>query len=104
MIARVLAVVPFAVLALAASSGQCNTGSAHCCNSVKQASDKSMTDMLGLVGIVLEDVTGQIGVDCSPLDLLSSGGGQCNQHPVCCTDNQFNGFINLGCSPININA
>ncbi|EIW86203.1 fungal hydrophobin [Coniophora puteana RWD-64-598 SS2] len=94
----------FAALTLAAvvAADQCNTGSAQCCNSVKQADDESLTGIFGLLGIVVGEVTGQVGVDCSPIGALSSGGGQCNQHPVCCTNNTFKGLVNLGCSPINV--
>ncbi|EIW77400.1 fungal hydrophobin [Coniophora puteana RWD-64-598 SS2] len=108
MFTRVLVVLPLAVLAVATPArldirGQCNTGSASCCNSVQNASDVSSTfDLLGL-GAILEGLTGQVGLNCSPLDILGSGAGQCNQEPVCCTGNTFSGLINLGCSPINLN-
>ncbi|KAH7919096.1 hypothetical protein BV22DRAFT_1041221 [Leucogyrophana mollusca] len=44
-----------------------------------------------------------IGIACSPVTGGGTGAGcEVNQQPVCCTDNTFNGLINVGCSPINI--
>ncbi|KAH7905554.1 fungal hydrophobin-domain-containing protein [Hygrophoropsis aurantiaca] len=100
----------FALLAVATptnvarQSGECNTGSISCCNSVQAADSSAVTTILGLLGIVLGDVTGLVGLSCSPITAVGLGsGGTCNQEPVCCTDDEYNGLINLGCSPININ-
>ncbi|KAF9562985.1 fungal hydrophobin, partial [Agrocybe pediades] len=80
--------------------GDCNTGDISCCNTVMQVSKHEM--LLGLLGLVLPTVTGLIGLNCSPLNILGIGGNSCSAQPVCCTNNQFNGLINLGCTPINI--
>ncbi|KAJ3560049.1 hypothetical protein NP233_g384 [Leucocoprinus birnbaumii] len=83
--------------------GSCNTGPISCCNSVQQATPQTVNLLQGLLGIVLGPITGLIGLNCSPLDILGVGGNSCSSQPVCCTNNQFNGLINLGCTPININ-
>ncbi|EIW80221.1 fungal hydrophobin [Coniophora puteana RWD-64-598 SS2] len=101
-VASIIALATFALAAPAATTNQCNTGSAQCCNTVDSASSPQVATVLGLLGIVVGDITGQVGLQCSPLSVLSSGGGTCNQEPVCCTNNSFNGLVNLGCSPINV--
>ncbi|EGN94178.1 hypothetical protein SERLA73DRAFT_188774 [Serpula lacrymans var. lacrymans S7.3] len=97
----------FALLAVATpdtTTNQCNTGSISCCQSTKSASDAGVIDMLTAVGISLKGVVGDVGFQCSPITGVGAGGGSsCNQEPVCCTDNHFDGLINVGCSPININ-
>ncbi|KIJ28121.1 hypothetical protein M422DRAFT_270614 [Sphaerobolus stellatus SS14] len=97
-----------AVLAAAAPSpnggvSQCNTGSISCCNTVQSASSSAVTTLLGLLGIVLGDITGQVGLGCTPISVIGVGqGANCAQQPVCCTGNEFNGLINVGCTPISL--
>ncbi|THU77680.1 hydrophobin-domain-containing protein [Dendrothele bispora CBS 962.96] len=86
-----------------ASGGQCNTGSLQCCNSVQKASSSGVGLLLGLLGVVLGDVNVLVGVTCSPLSVIGVGGNSCTAQPVCCENNNFNGVIAIGCTPININ-
>jgi len=83
------------------SGGSCNTGSMHCCNSVKQANDSSTSVLLGLLGLVL-DPTVLVGMQCSPLSVVGLGGNSCTQQPVCCENNHYEGLIVIGCSPISL--
>ena len=55
-------------------AGQCNTGEAQCCNSVQAANTPSAAALLGLLGIVLQDVTALVGITCSPLSVIGVGG------------------------------
>ncbi|EGN97445.1 hypothetical protein SERLA73DRAFT_38819, partial [Serpula lacrymans var. lacrymans S7.3] len=48
---------------------QCNAGDVQCCNSV-QSSAGAVTSFLVLLGIVLGDVAGLIGLACSPISLI----------------------------------
>ncbi|KAF5327368.1 hypothetical protein D9619_004460 [Psilocybe cf. subviscida] len=84
-------------------SNQCNTGSIECCQSVQTAGSSSVASLLGLLGIVVSDVTALVGVTCSPITAVGVGGTSCSAQPVCCTNNSFNGVVALGCTPININ-
>ncbi|KAI0739587.1 hydrophobin [Daedaleopsis nitida] len=62
-----------------------------------------MSSIISSLGIKLEDALGLAGTSCSPVDVLSLGGGvECNQKPVCCSNNTYQGLINIGCVPINI--
>ncbi|KAI6127839.1 hydrophobin-3 precursor [Pisolithus croceorrhizus] len=108
MFSRVFAVASLAALALAGPlnvrDNQCNTGAIQCCQQVQQASTvQSALQEIGL-GSLLAGVTGQIGAQCSPITVIGTGGTQCNAQTVCCTGTQFNGLINIGCMPINVNA
>ncbi|KIJ45439.1 hypothetical protein M422DRAFT_251214 [Sphaerobolus stellatus SS14] len=80
---------------------QCDPGSAMCCNTTGATTSSSISSLLGLLGIVVGDITGLVGLGCTPISVIGvSSGADCAQQPVCCTDNQFNGLINLGCTPI----
>jgi len=82
-------------------SGQCSTGTQHCCNSVQKASHPSSAGLLGALGInVPSDVL--VGSNCSPLTGAGISGNSCSQQPVCCNDDHYNGLIVVGCTPINI--
>ncbi|KAF8510792.1 fungal hydrophobin-domain-containing protein [Gautieria morchelliformis] len=77
---------------------QCNTGGAQCCSTVGAANSlPGVAVILGLLGIVLQDASVVVGLSCVPIV-----GNVCTQQPVCCTDNDFNGLINIGCSPITL--
>ncbi|KAG1873002.1 hydrophobin [Suillus subalutaceus] len=84
-------------------SGQCNTGSIQCCDSVSQSGHgSSLDELLSLLKIDVP-VNTNCGQSCSPISVIGgSSGGNCNQQPVCCEDNSYNGLVNIGCSPINI--
>ncbi|KIJ63857.1 hypothetical protein HYDPIDRAFT_29205 [Hydnomerulius pinastri MD-312] len=108
MLTRTLLVVlPFVVLAfggpLIGRNPQCNTGSLQCCNSVQSADDEDTGKLLNLLAIPMSG-TGQVGMNCNPIPIGGAGSGaQCEQNPVCCSGtSHYNGFINMGCDPINI--
>ncbi|KAF8871126.1 fungal hydrophobin-domain-containing protein [Infundibulicybe gibba] len=82
---------------------QCNTGDIQCCNSVQAAGSSAVSGLLGLLGIVVQDVTALVGVTCSPITAIGIAGNQCSAQPVCCTNNSFNGLVAIGCTPINVN-
>ncbi|PCH38992.1 fungal hydrophobin [Wolfiporia cocos MD-104 SS10] len=85
------------------TAGQCNTGDAQCCQSTESASSAAGSQLLGLLGIVLEDADVLLGLDCSPLDVVGVGSGsECNAEPVCCTENGIGDLISIGCVPISL--
>ncbi|CAA7260205.1 unnamed protein product [Cyclocybe aegerita] len=83
--------------------GQCNTGPVQCCNSVQQASSSPIYQLLGLLGVVAGPIDALIGLTCNPISVIGIGGNSCTSQPVCCTNNNFNGVVALGCTPINVN-
>ncbi|EAU87424.1 CoH1 [Coprinopsis cinerea okayama7 len=109
---KFLSTVALATLAVAAPAptdptpippSQCNTGPIQCCNTVTQASNPVAGLLLGLLGIVLQDLNVLVGLTCSPISIIGLPGNSCNAQPVCCQNNNFNGLIAIGCTPININ-
>ncbi|TEB20983.1 fungal hydrophobin [Coprinellus micaceus] len=85
------------------AASQCNTGPVQCCNSVQSASSNPVQALLGLLGIAVGDVDLLVGLTCSPISIIGLPGNSCSAQPVCCTNNNFNGVVALGCSPINLN-
>ncbi|KAL1680618.1 fungal hydrophobin-domain-containing protein [Schizophyllum commune] len=81
----------------------CSSGPVQCCQSVQKSNSGGLLGViLKLLGIVLGEVT-DIGLHCTPINVLGGGGNQCSAQTVCCKDNSYSGHgINIGCSPINI--
>ncbi|KAL0948091.1 hypothetical protein HGRIS_010712 [Hohenbuehelia grisea] len=93
------------VAARQASGGQCNTGPVLCCNSVQNATAASVVstaNMLGAASLLgsLGSALGLVGLTCNPINIIGAGGTSCGAQPVCCSNNQFNGLLVFGCSPI----
>ena len=84
----------------------CDPGSLQCCNSTvsvstftssdsvqcaynswtKQSSSTAANTLAGLLGIVLGDLTGLLGLGCSAIGVGSVGSGNaCTSSPVCCS-------------------
>ncbi|KAK0442718.1 hydrophobin 2 [Desarmillaria tabescens] len=80
------------------------TGNAQCCDSTQSPTDldSGVQTLLGLLGVVIGDLTGDVGVTCTPITVLGVGGTECNNQVVCCDDSNFNGLVALGCTPFNI--
>ncbi|KAF8069836.1 hydrophobin-251 [Lyophyllum atratum] len=89
---------------VAPAADQCNTGDIQCCNSTQNPLDPNVAELLGLLSIVASGVKGQVGLDCNPIQVIGVAGNSCTSQPVCCTDNQFNGLVAVGCTPINANV
>ncbi|EAU81875.2 hypothetical protein CC1G_06086 [Coprinopsis cinerea okayama7 len=124
-----LAAVSAVFAAPGATTEQCNGGEVQCCNSVQDANnlDSSVKKIItGLLHLDLKQITGQVGVTCTSVNVLGIGGGSswygfafsysyilasdwaigvCStQQKVCCTNNSFHGLIALGCTPINVSV
>jgi hypothetical protein len=70
-----LLVLPLLAVATPTSAADCSTGPIECCDSVTKASDPSATAVLGLLGIVLDDLDVLVGLTCSPITVIGVGGG-----------------------------
>ncbi|KIJ43462.1 hypothetical protein M422DRAFT_169939, partial [Sphaerobolus stellatus SS14] len=83
------------------------SGNAQCCNSTAKATDPAATKILGLLGVVVQGVDVLVGLGCTPITVMQvehgvGQGANCAQQPVCCQNNNFNGVINIGCTPISL--
>lgn len=56
-------------------SGSCNTGPITCCEDLRSADDASVATLLGLLGVVVQDVTAQVGIQCSPINVIGAASG-----------------------------
>ncbi|KAI0360663.1 fungal hydrophobin [Trametes cingulata] len=101
MFARV-AVASVLALPLLAAAQSCNTGPIQCCNSVESADSAAVAGILSVLGVVLQDTTAQVGVQCSPISVVGAGQSSCSAKPVCCENNNVGGLISIGCVPVEL--
>ncbi|PPR01342.1 hypothetical protein CVT24_006342 [Panaeolus cyanescens] len=105
----ILAAASMAIFAAAAPQGginnSCNTGDIKCCNQVMSSESAAFKGIASLLALDVTGITGQVAMGCSPITVIGLGSGaNCKAQPVCCSGNKYNGLINVGCSPISINA
>ncbi|KAF9061198.1 hydrophobin, partial [Rhodocollybia butyracea] len=81
-------------------ASQCTTGPIQCCQSVEAANSGAGEALLGLLGIVLNDVDVLLGITCSGINV--AGGGTCTAQAVCCQNNAVGGLISIGCIPVTL--
>jgi len=72
---------------------QCNVSNQQCCNSLQSSSDSLVSLLLGLLGVVLDGVTAEVGLTCSPLNIIGVTGTSCSAQPVCCENNSFSNAV-----------
>ncbi|KAE9407593.1 fungal hydrophobin [Gymnopus androsaceus JB14] len=83
-------------------ASSCNTGPVQCCNTVEPASSASAAKVLALLGIVLQDLTVDVGLTCDPITVIGVGSGSCSAQAVCCQDNSHGTLISIGCVPVTL--
>ncbi|KAJ4474837.1 hydrophobin [Lentinula aciculospora] len=81
------------------TSVDCTTGPIKCCDSTKTAGSAAGSLLLGLLGIVVQDLNVLLGLNCSPITVIGTS-GSCSAQTVCCEDNAVGGLISIGCIPI----
>jgi hypothetical protein len=57
------------------NSGQCNTGNVQCCNKVTDSKDREAVGILNGLGLLLHEIVGDVGMECSPVTGIGAGGG-----------------------------
>ncbi|KAF8137236.1 hydrophobin [Boletus edulis] len=91
-------------LAAAQVSSQCAPGDSEivCCNMVQSAYVvPNLLSTTGISNAAAADL-GLVGLTCTTLTVIGLGKScATKQMPLCCTDNNYNGTISLGCSYIN---
>ncbi|KAJ7106706.1 fungal hydrophobin [Mycena epipterygia] len=58
-------------------------GPIQCCNSVDEAGN--LAAVLGTFGVTVDDLTSLVGISCSPILVIGTGGSACSASVVCCT-------------------
>ena len=56
-------------------ASSCSTGPIQCCETVEKASDPAAATLIGLLGIVLQNVNVGVGLTCSPITVVGAGSG-----------------------------
>ncbi|RPD65507.1 fungal hydrophobin [Lentinus tigrinus ALCF2SS1-7] len=88
---------------LEARQQSCSTGAIQCCQQVQTANSAGVGIILGLLGIILQDLNVLVGLDCSPITVIGVGtGNTCNAQTVCCENNNVGGLISIGCVPVTL--
>ncbi|KAI0750505.1 hydrophobin, partial [Fomes fomentarius] len=81
----------------------CSTGSVQCCQMVQTANSLPISVLLGLLGIVLPDLSALVGLGCDPISVIGVGSGNaCSANTVCCENNAVGGLLSIGCLPLNL--
>ena len=67
---------PSATTTSAAPAQTCSTGSVQCCQSLLPANSSAVSQLLGLLGIIIDDITALVGITCSPINIVGITGTQ----------------------------
>ncbi|KAI0355201.1 fungal hydrophobin [Trametes cingulata] len=106
MFSRAVALAISALPLLAAATPlearqSCDTAPIQCCASTTTAGSPAASKILGLLGVVVQDLDVLVGLGCSPISVVGVGAGNsCSGETVCCADNSH-GLISIGCVPVS---
>ncbi|KAI0355203.1 hydrophobin 1 [Trametes cingulata] len=106
MFSRAVALAISALPLLAAATPlearqSCDTSTPQCCATTTKASSETGEKLLGLLGVVVQDVNVLLGLDCTPITVVGVGSGsECSGTTVCCEDNSHGSLVSIGCLPI----
>ncbi|KAF8872813.1 fungal hydrophobin [Infundibulicybe gibba] len=101
---RFIAVAAFLLPFVSAESYSCNTGTMQCCTEASNASNTANSIIISVAHIDANGVKALVSSSCSPITVVGTGSGYSTSMPVCCTENNINGLVSFGCSPVNINV
>ncbi|CAA7269406.1 unnamed protein product [Cyclocybe aegerita] len=102
MFTKITAILLLALDAMSvAAHDNCNTGPVQCCGATYAPGNYDVTKIASLVGVAVSDVSGTVGLGCSPITVIGAGSGAaCHTSPVCCEKNFQNQLVGVNCSPI----
>ncbi|GJE95378.1 fungal hydrophobin [Phanerochaete sordida] len=90
-----------ALLAVATPVVERNTPTTACCASTQSASSAAVAAILKAIGVDASDVSGLIGLTCSPISVVGVGSGsECSGTTVSCSNGVINS-IGVGCVPVS---
>ncbi|KAI0764922.1 hydrophobin [Fomes fomentarius] len=68
-----------------------------------QSDSPAAAKIIALLGIDLKGVVTQVGLTCSPINVIGVGSGNsCSAKTVCCQNNSYGGAISIGCVPVSL--
>ncbi|CRG82684.1 hypothetical protein PISL3812_00028 [Talaromyces islandicus] len=82
------------------SASQCDASHLQCCDTVGPTSSNEVTQLLSLLNIPADGLTGEVGLECDPI--LSVTVPHCEAQPVCCGGTSDDGLVNVDCVPVNL--
>ncbi|KAJ4474838.1 fungal hydrophobin [Lentinula aciculospora] len=82
-------------------ASSCSTGPIQCCDDTTTAGSGTGAAILGLLGIVVQDINVLLGITCSPVTIIG-GVSTCDAQAVCCEDNSWGGLVSIGCVPVTL--
>ncbi|KAI0760693.1 hypothetical protein C8Q74DRAFT_1372509 [Fomes fomentarius] len=85
----------------ARGDGTCNTGPVQCCNTTATAGSAAGSAILGLLGIVLQDLNLLLGLSCSPISVIGAGLAAAAVRRPCAARTTAI-LISIGCIPIQL--
>ncbi|PBL01979.1 fungal hydrophobin [Armillaria gallica] len=94
--------LPAAESSAISAGDSCSVGSLQCCRYVQSPQQEPAQTLLGLLGIPIAGLTGDVGVTCDPVTVIGPGTFQCNNQLACCTGTNYSGVVVLGCIPISL--
>ncbi|KAH9915289.1 fungal hydrophobin [Epithele typhae] len=102
MFARLAVVSTLAFAALAVAT-KCTTGPVQCCESLESANSAAGYAILAAIGATLQNTNVELGLKCSPIDVVAVGSGNtCTTNTVCCKNNDIGGGVSAGCVPVTL--
>ncbi|KLO12364.1 hypothetical protein SCHPADRAFT_890848 [Schizopora paradoxa] len=107
MLSKLFVAASLALLAVATPTpgGSGNSGPANlCCQQTATANSVAGAGICAIVGVLVQDVTGEVASNCSPITGVGISGTSCTNAPVYCDDFYSSALIGINCSPIIINA
>ncbi|KAH9915294.1 hydrophobin [Epithele typhae] len=101
MFAR-LAVVSTLVFAALAVATKCTTGPSSAARAWR-ANSAAGSAILAAIGATLQNTNMELGLKCSPIDVVAVGSGNaCTTNTVCCKNNNIGGGVSAGCVPVTL--
>ncbi|KAF9033122.1 hypothetical protein BJ165DRAFT_1357359 [Panaeolus papilionaceus] len=115
MFSKIFAVLALGAVAVSAGGSyattsdginySCNVGAVQCCGQMHAPSSAGAANLISLVGVAVQDVSGQVGAQCNPITGIGAGtGANCASSPVCCEKNFQNQLVGVNCSPATVGA
>ncbi|KAF9037749.1 fungal hydrophobin-domain-containing protein [Panaeolus papilionaceus] len=114
MFSKVFAILALGAIAVSAGSYtttsdgiqySCNAGPVQCCGQLQAPSSTNGAQILSLVGVAAQGLTGQVGAQCNPITAIGAGtGANCASSPVCCEKNFQNQLVGVNCTPATVGA